>query len=195
TEISNLGSIYFKSPNSCSYQSFSLGGGGGALPGGLPRAVTIPAVSGVTMYPFTTGVHRVESGRDFVFTIRVNDPSLKPNVGTDRNRPEGEDVTVTPAGDGVYEIVVQTVNSALKLTIELVPIGAGIEATEGSSVWSAGGQIHATSVTPATADIYSVAGAAVTRLALGAGETAVTSLPAGVYFVRMSGKVYKVVVE
>ncbi|MDR1332697.1 MAG: hypothetical protein LBK07_11415, partial [Tannerella sp.] len=40
TEISNLGSIYFKSPNSCSYQSFSLGGGGGALPGGLPRAVT-----------------------------------------------------------------------------------------------------------------------------------------------------------
>jgi hypothetical protein len=196
TEISNIGTVLFKEPNSCGYITVQVrgsGGGGGQTMPALSRVVTIPAVSGVTMSP-ATGTHRVANGSDFTFTVKVSDATLEPKIETGRtDRPEGYDVVQTYLGDGVYEVTVKIVNSALRLSISLAP--AGITDAEGTHVWGAGGQIHLTAATAASATIYSATGAQVKTVALGAGETTGVSLPAGFYIVALNGKAYKVVLK
>ncbi|MDR1406623.1 MAG: hypothetical protein LBJ23_01080 [Tannerella sp.] len=199
TEISNLTSplyrpesILYREPNSGTTSAYRLGNGDIPQLPTIPRAVTIPSVAGMTLSP-GTGVVRVQSGQDLVLTIKVSDITKEPKVTTGRTRPDGEDVTQKYKGDGVYEVTIVNVNSSFNLSIVLVP--AATADVEGSSVWSAGGQVYVTAAAAASAEIYGATGALVKTVALGAGETTGVSLPAGFYIVSLNGKAYKVILK
>ncbi|MDR1601533.1 MAG: hypothetical protein LBS42_03795 [Tannerella sp.] len=190
TEISNIPRvIYFKEPNTPTYISYELWAENPPYPI-IPRAITILPVSGATLSH--TGLVFAESGKDFVLTITVADQTKEPKVTTGRNLPADQDVVSEYLGNGVYKITIKRVTSPINLGIDLV---AGSEAVDGSSVWSAGGQLYVTGVTAATAQIYGATGTLVKQLTLGAGETTAVSLPAGFYIVTLNGKAYKVILK
>jgi hypothetical protein len=72
---------------------------------------------------------------------------------------------------------------------------SAVEPVSGSvaaRVWASGGQLYITATSAGTAQVYTVAGQLTKTVALTAGETAVTTLPTGVYIVVAEGRTWKV---
>jgi hypothetical protein len=189
TQISNFPDvIYFKEPHTPRYSEIIIRGEEYPVVPITPRLVTIPTISGATLSP--SGKHYVESGGNFELTVTVSDPATEPKLST---TPKELDADREYLGDGVYKYTIKRITKATNIHIELVP--AGISPVEGSSVWSASGQIYVTAATAASTHIYGATGATVKQVALGAGETTSVSLPAGFYIVTLNGSVYKVILK
>ncbi|MDR2120206.1 MAG: T9SS type A sorting domain-containing protein [Tannerella sp.] len=188
TQISNFPDvIYFKEPNTSTYREIRIRGEEYPVVPITPRLVTIPTVSGATLLP--SGKVYVESGKDLELTITVDDVKKEPKLTAD----QGWEVEREYLGGNVYKYTIKRVTKATNIHVELVP--AGISDVEGSSVWSAGGQIYVTAATAASAQIYGATGAVIKQVSLGAGETTSVSLPAGFYIVTLNGNAYKVILK
>lgn len=162
--------------------------------GTIPRAVTVPVVSGATLN-IEPGVHHVPSTYDFSFTIKPtgSNEDLVPVVTTGRtNFPDSEGVTYQKLSDGSWLVTIIRLQSNINLSINFEVSNASIES---NSVWANGGQLYVSSPTSGSANIYSITGALVKTVAFAAGETASISLSTGFYVVTVNGKAYKVTVK
>jgi hypothetical protein len=194
------GYIFVKEANSCSYITIKLFDPSvDPDPGTGPNPVTrrlvyIPEVAGIATRP-SAGRHYVESTKNFELTVI---PSAIPagkvlNVRTDRDGLTAEeDRIITANGDGSYKVIIKGIQQAVNISI-LIETGAA--AIDGSNVWGANGQLYITSAGAGNANIYALTGSLVKSVALTAGETVATSLPAGIYVVTLSGNTYKAVVK
>ncbi|MDR2041274.1 MAG: hypothetical protein LBP98_03025 [Tannerella sp.] len=163
----------------------------------LTRQVTLPAIAGVTTTP-PAGLHALSSGHDFKFIIHPSAvlAGLEPAVTTGRETDDQGGVTRTLNDDGSYTVIVRAIHQDIELHIALVPATAtGTAAVSTAAVWSSGNRIYISAVRTGQARIYSLTGTLVKTVSVHAGETAATTLPAGVYIVALNGIKRKVVVS
>jgi hypothetical protein len=188
--------LYIKEPGSSFYIAYPLDTNGNInIPSGLRRQIKIEDVAGFETLP-GAGQHYVVSRQDFVFTVVLKSPlpaKKELEVRTNRdNLSKEQDREIYPNGDDTYTIVIKNVQQDVILDIK---IADGTAAIDGSNVWGANGQLYITSAKAANANIYALTGSLVKSVALTAGETAATSLPAGIYVVTLGGNTYKAVVK
>jgi hypothetical protein len=188
--------LYIKAAGSSTYIAFALDTNGNInAPVGLRRQIKIEDVSGFETLP-GAGQHYVVSRQDFLFTVVSKSPipsDKKLDVRTNRDNLTAEqDREIYPNGDDTYTIIIKSVQQDVIVSIL---IADGTAAIDGSNVWGANGQLYITSAKAANASIYALTGSLVKSVALTAGETAATSLPAGIYVVTLGGNTYKAVVK
>ena len=144
--------------------------------------VTLPDVEGATLNR-KAGEYAVEEGHNFSFTLTLEDEYSEsvPVVTTDH----GE--TLTPDNNGKYTIrnveedIVVSITGIVKNTPTAIE---GVEA--GTKVWAARGTLFIRSSAVQQAEVFSLAGIPVRRLAIPAGYTEVNGLQAGIYIVRLT---------
>jgi hypothetical protein len=160
----------------------------------IRRSETLPTIAGATTNP-PAGVHYVNSGSDFVFTLTLTGAGLRssapPVIRTGRdNMPD--DVVVTSNADGTYTVCIREIRSAITLSIDL---STGNTDVDGDRIWSSGHTLYIYATHDGEARIYGLTGQLVKALPYTAGETAQTTLPQGVYIVVADGRTHKVRIE
>jgi hypothetical protein len=188
--------LYIKEPGSSFYIAFELDTNGNInAPVGTRRQVVIPEVAGIETIP-SAGWHYAVSRQDFYITVTPTSPipaGKELDVRTDRdNLSKEEDRIIEAVGDGSYKVTIKGIQQAVNISILFAD---GTVAIDGSNVWGANGQLYITAASAGIANIYALTGSLVKSLALTAGETAATSLPAGIYVVTLGGNTYKAVVK
>ncbi|MDR2384210.1 MAG: T9SS type A sorting domain-containing protein, partial [Tannerella sp.] len=100
--------------------------------------------------------------------------------------------------DGSYSVVIYDIRQDIKVGItvstdDLSGIGTLNEVILSSRVWSSGKSLHIAASNAGQVQIYALTGVLVKTLSIPAGESiAITTLPAGIYIVRLEGKSYKI---
>lgn len=167
------------------------GDGGGSTTPTVYHTVTLPAVEGATTDPIA-GKHEVEAWGSFRFYLSVDkeyDLSV-PVVTTSR----GE--TITPrSSDGAY--IIKYVRQPLEIFIDGIvknsdPVGNEVVATDAVKVWATKGNLHISTVTDQTVQVYNLAGLLVKQADISSGDTC-WQLPSGIYIVRIDNQQYKVI--
>ncbi|MDR2469438.1 MAG: fibronectin type III domain-containing protein [Tannerella sp.] len=167
--------------------------GAPAAPNPIMRQVTLRLPAGIVSQP-ASGMHRIASGRDFVFTLTLPSGQV-PTVKTDRLiQGDPEVLTALPNADGSYTFTIRQVRQTLEITVTSGVGNAGVSAS--TTVWANGGTLYIAASTSGEAYIYNVSGQLVKTLHATSlhGETATTQLPRGVYIVVVGGKTYKVII-
>jgi hypothetical protein len=139
-----------------------------------------------------TGIHYVQSMRDFVFTAEATIPGTELAVEVNREWPGY--LKITPLGDWRYLVEVRSVQQdieirALSVCYDLL---SGVSGAGSSGAWGANGTLYVSAATQGTALVYAVSGQLVKKLPHAAGETVTAALPTGVYIVEAEGKTYRV---
>ncbi|MDR1102445.1 MAG: hypothetical protein LBL42_01690 [Tannerella sp.] len=150
-----------------------------------------------------TGIHYVESGKNYVFKLYPKEENLGKQliVATDRKFIKDDEggVVSKQDEDGVWTVtlvaVQEPVNLALSFLEETESSATGAAAVEDGSVRGADGAAYISSAAAGSDAIYSTAGALVKTVACTAGTTSIP-LPAGFYIISLSnGENYKVAVK
>jgi hypothetical protein len=189
--------LYIKAAGSSTYIAFALDTNGNInIPSGLRRQILIPTVADIETIP-SAGRHYVVSRQPYPFTVTLKSPlpaGKELDVRTDReNLTKEQDRDIEISADGLsYTVIIKNLQQDVNINIL---IADGTAAIDGSNVWGANGQLYITSAKAANANIYALTGSLVKSVALTAGETAATSLPAGIYVVTLGGNTYKAVVK
>jgi hypothetical protein len=159
----------------------------------IRRSVTLPSLPGVMTLP-AAGIHFVFSREDFVFDI-LAPVSGRPVVTTGRETDGNGGAVCTPNADGSYTVRIRYIQQDITVAIDFVDNttgNTGIPAV--GSVYASGGRLYIAATRTGQAYLYTSLGTRVTTLTLPAGETVVTTLPPGLYFVVLEGRSYKVIV-
>ena len=157
---------------------------------GIPRAVILPRVDGITITEPLGQSHFVRSGGDFVF--HVNSRGAVFTVRTGRTSDTAGGVIYEYQANGTWKITIKNITSAINVEILY---GVGNETIAGSSVWADAGQVYINAAVAGSANIINATGALVRTVTFGAGETVGVALPAGIYVAVINGKAYKFVVK
>ena len=192
--------IWLREPNACAevqffhYTKDTLIGPAHAS---LVRQVVLPEVPGL-ISSYTPGIYHVNSGNNMMFRVMptgVNAGKV-PVVETGRKSiPDKQGVRVVSNGDGTYTVTIYKIREAIDLRISFAAPNSNVEA-DGSSIYTERETLYVTSPTANTAKVYNVSGVLVRTLALSAGETVRTALPAGFYIVALgNGNTHKVIVK
>jgi hypothetical protein len=205
-QISNLeGMVYFREPEGCEADlhfpiiGFNSGGGSGGTPQ-IVREVTLPNIPNIITDP-GVGIHRVNSGDDFTFTVTLTGPysGMLPEVTTDRRLLSDEEgVTIVPEGNDVFSVTIHAIREPFGVYINTVAdINQGIESVDSPRVWTADGQLHIYAIRSGEAKVYTLTGALVKSFQLVGGKTNSTALQTGFYVVMTfsDGRRYKVVIQ
>ena len=150
--------------------------------------LTLPAIEGATTTP-AAGTYEIEEGEGFSFVIVLDEDydQSKPIVKVNGK-------VLEPDSDGVYQLT--RLSDDVTITIEGIVKNeedpTSISGTEDNvtKVWASHGYLHIQSYEAGTAYIISMNGKLHKILTLPEGET-VTSMPQGVYIVRIGGQSYK----
>jgi hypothetical protein len=204
-QISNLeGMVYFREPDGCDADlHFAINGFYSGNPGGPPqiaREITVPDIPNILTSP-GPGIHRVNSGESFTFTVTLTGPytGMVPAVTTDRQLLSDEEgVTVEPLDDGTFSATVHAIREHFSVSISAeADINQGIEPADGPRVWTSDGQLHIYAVRSGEARVYTLTGALVKSYQLVGGKTNSTALQTGFYVVMTfsDGQRYKVVIR
>jgi hypothetical protein len=164
----------------------------------LEREVELPAYAFAVTDPLN-GLHQVESGKDFRFTVTLTGPyaEFTPEVSTTR-RLSPDEVFITKQEDGSFRVRIPAIRENIRIIIrvngEELP-DVGNEYVEVTRVWTSDGEVYIHSTAPGEAQIYTLTGALVRSVPVTAGQAARTALPPGFHFVKLNGKTYKVGVQ
>jgi hypothetical protein len=163
--------------------------GAPAAPAPVMRLVTLKLPAGVVSQP-ASGMHRIASGKDFVFTLTILSRAAVPQVRTNRLiAGEPEVIDGVPAGDGRYTFTVPDIRQQIEITL-LTDVA--VDGVAASRIWAHGGKLYVRAVRPATPlYIYTTAGQLYQQQSVDAGET-VIALPPGFYIVELDGKRWKI---
>ena len=147
--------------------------------------VTLPVVEGAE-FPSETGT-TIEENEDFIFTIILEDgyKNSKPVV-----KANGKEIL--PDSKGRY--VVENVKTNITITVSGIVKDdptANMEIQGSLKVWGADGHLHILSSKVGEAHVITYSGQLYKIITLTGGET-ITSLPSGIYIVRIDGQSYKV---
>ena len=150
--------------------------------------LTLPAIEGATTTP-AAGTYEIEEGEGFSFVIVLDEDydQSKPIVKVNGK-------VLEPDADGVYQLT--RLSDDVTITIEGVvkneedPTSISGAEDNVTKVWASHGYLHIQSYEAGTAYIISMNGKLHKILTLPEGET-VTSMPQGVYIVRIGGQSYK----
>ena len=167
------------------------GDGGGSTTPTVYHTVTLSAVEGATTDPIA-GKHEVEAWASFRFYLTLDKEydQSEPIVTTSR----GE--TITPrSSDGAY--IVKYVRNDVEIFIDGIvknPDSVGNETieTDAVKVWATKGNLHISTVTDQSVQVYNLAGLLVKQADVPVGDT-LWQLPAGIYIVRIAETRYKVI--
>jgi hypothetical protein len=155
--------------------------------------VTLPAVAGFTIDP-SAGAHPVSSGSDFTFSLTPTaslPDGMRLQVSTNRLLlPDAAGLQIWPNLDS-YTVTIYRVQENTKVSIA---IASGVDAILPAQVWAFGSTLYIHATQSGTAQVYRLTGQLATTLILVAGETAQTTLPAGMYLVVVNGRASKVVI-
>ena len=189
--------IILKEPNSCWYETISLGAS--EVPGSILHPVHIPGVSGAFV-SHSEGDYHINTTGNFVFTIRPTgaNAGLIPVVTTNRvSIPDSKGVTIVPDGYGSYIVTIHKVQQPIAVSIDFASATGSASITEDDNrVWSGNGKLHIASGIAGDAVIYNASGTRVNTVACQVGEPVSIAIPAGFYVVKLSdGKSYKVAVK
>ena len=147
--------------------------------------VTLPKVEGAE-FPSETGT-TIEENEDFIFTIILEDgyKNSKPVV-----KANGKEIL--PDSKGRY--IVENVKTNITITVSGIVKDdptANMEIQGSLKVWGADGHLHILSSKVGEAHVITYSGQLYKIIILTGGET-ITSLPSGIYIVRIDGQSYKV---
>ena len=147
--------------------------------------VTLPVIEGVVLTSETGTA--IKENEDFIFTITLKDgyKNSKPVV-----KANGKEIL--PDSKGRY--VVKNVKTNITITVSgIVKDGptANLEIQGSLKVWGADGHLHILSSKVGEARVITYSGQLYKIITLTGGET-ITSLPSGIYIVRIDGQSYKV---
>ena len=150
--------------------------------------LTLPAIEGATTTP-AAGTYEIEEGEGFSFVIVLDEDydQSKPIVKVNGK-------VLEPDSDGVYQLT--RLSDDVTITIEGIvkneedPTSISGAEDNVTKVWASHGYLHIQSYEAGTAYIISMNGKLHKILTLPEGET-VTSMPQGVYIVRVGGQSYK----
>jgi hypothetical protein len=112
-----------------------------STPPAILRSITLPSVDGAATNP-PAGIHRVSSGRDFVFTLTptgIGTRNSAPPVVRTNRADTPDDVLVTPNADGTYTVRVYAIRSDITLNIDLTTANTDVA---GDRVWSSGHTLY-----------------------------------------------------
>jgi hypothetical protein len=162
----------------------------------IMREVVLPQVEGATTSP-PAGTYRVESGRDFTFTLAPAADrafSAVPEISADR--PNGSGVTVTPNGDGTYAVRIHAIHRSITVGIDApTDITSNDNMPAADRVWTAAGHLYLVSAVTGDAKVYNATGVMVKIIHCVEGETVRVPLSAGLHVVIMpGGTVRKVII-
>lgn len=155
------------------------------------HTVTLPAVEGAATDP-AAGEYEVEAWSSFRFylTLAEEYDKSEPVVTTDR----GE--TILPrSSDGAY--IVKYVRQPVGIRIDGIvknpdPVNNETIEADAIKVWTSKGNLHISTVTDQTVQVYSLTGLLVKQAGIPTGDTC-WQLPAGIYIVRIDNQRYKVI--
>ena len=167
------------------------GDGGGSTTPTVYHTVTLSAVEGATTDPIA-GKHEVEAWVSFRFYLTLDKEydQSEPIVTTSR----GE--TITPrSSDGAY--IVKYVRNDVEIFIDGIvknpdPVGNETIETDAVKVWATKGNLHISTVTDQSVQVYNLAGLLVKQADIPVGDT-LWQLPSGIYIVRIAETRYKVI--
>ena len=147
--------------------------------------VTLPVIEGVVLTSETGTA--IKENEDFIFTITLKEgyKNSKPVV-----KANGKEIL--PDSKGRY--VVKNVKTNITITVSgIVKDGptANLEIQGSLKVWGADGHLHILSSKVGEARVITYSGQLYKIITLTGGET-ITSLPSGIYIVRIDGQSYKV---
>ena len=147
--------------------------------------VTLPVVEGAVLTSETGTT--IKENEDFIFTITLKDgyKNSKPVV-----KANGKEIL--PDSKGRY--VVENVKTNITITVSGIVKDdptANMEIQGSLKVWSADGHLHILSSKVGEAHVITYSGQLYKIITLTGGET-ITSLPSGIYIVRIDGQSYKV---
>jgi hypothetical protein len=148
------------------------------------------------------GTFYVESHKDLsiITSLSTLPGGYAPRVTISRSFVPDEKggVKMTLNDDGTYKVRIVFITEEMTVTIEAVDPLSGVDndtVAATARVWSSGSRLYvAAGVASSRTYIYNLAGALVKILSFAAGQTAVTSLPAGLYIVTAEGKQHKILV-
>ncbi|MDR2138694.1 MAG: hypothetical protein LBP50_04000, partial [Tannerella sp.] len=204
-QISNLesGVIYFREPDGCEDEMHlhlrGFQGGEGIAPPQITREIQLTQQANILTDP-AAGMHWVNSGRDFAFTVTLTGPSsgMWPEVTTSRQLMSDEEgVTVVPLGNDVFSVTVHHILEHFTIHIRAVEnLSQDTEQVNGPRVWTTEGTVHIYATHPGEAYVYTLAGVPVKHFRLEGGRTNSTPLNAGFYVVvtLRDGQRYKIVI-
>lgn len=196
-QIRNAGIIYIKEPNSCILETITFGNNNEETPPPsiTKRPVTLPHIANAIV-SLSQGTYYVPSAQNFVFTITPTGENigLVPVITTNRTSiPDSEGVQIEDNKDGSYTITILYVQQAVNINVDFATGNGLIEGN--NNVWASNSELHISSVSSNFAYIYSAMGTLIKTVTIPAGETITTSLPAGIYIVKLNDKPYKVVLK
>lgn len=147
--------------------------------------VTLPVIEGVVLTSETGTA--IKENEDFIFTITLKDgyKNSKPVV-----KANGKEIL--PDSKGRY--VVKNVKTNITITVSGIVKDdptANLEIQGSLKVWGADGHLHILSSKVGEARVITYSGQLYKIITLTGGET-ITSLPSGIYIVRIDGQSYKV---
>ena len=147
--------------------------------------VTLPVIEGVVLTSETGTA--IKENEDFIFTITLKDgyKNSKPVV-----KANGKEIL----SDSKGRYVVKNVKTNITITVSgIVKDGptANLEIQGSLKVWGADGHLHILSSKVGEARVITYSGQLYKIITLTGGET-ITSLPSGIYIVRIDGQSYKV---
>ena len=147
--------------------------------------VTLPVIEGVVLTSETGTA--IKENEDFIFTITLKDgyKNSKPVV-----KANGKEIL--PDSKGQY--VVKNVKTNITITVSGIVKDdptANLEIQGSLKVWGADGHLHILSSKVGEARVITYSGQLYKIITLTGGET-ITSLPSGIYIVRIDGQSYKV---
>lgn len=147
--------------------------------------VTLPVIEGVVLTSETGTA--IKENEDFIFTITLKDgyKNSKPVV-----KANGKEIL--PDSKGRY--VVKNVKTNITITVSGIVKDdptANLEIQGSLKVWGADGHLHILSSKVGEARVITYSGQLYKIITLTGGET-ITSLPSGIYIVRIDGQSYKI---
>lgn len=147
--------------------------------------VTLPVVEGAVLTSETGTT--IKENEDFIFTITLKEgyKNSKPVV-----KANGKEIL--PDSKGRY--VVENVKTNITITVSGIVKDdptANMEIQGSLKVWGADGHLHILSSKVGEAHVITYSGQLYKIITLTGGET-ITSLPSGIYIVRIDGQSYKV---
>lgn len=150
--------------------------------------VTLPTVEGFTSNP-VAGVHSVEEGHDFSFTLTKKEgyKGNDPIVTTSR----GETVKPRPA-DGKY--VISGIYEDITISFASTPTANEAFGPESIRISSSIGQLLIQTPQPAIVTVYTLSGQNICKLDIPAGDSTI-KLPVGFYIVTVGSQKQKVIIR
>ena len=186
---------------SARFESIPVDDGGSDVDGGgdddspttptVYHTVHLPSVEGATTDP-VAGEYEVEAWSSFRFYLSIDkeyDLST-PVVTTSR----GE--TISPrTSDGAY--IIQYVRQPVDILIDGItknsdPVSNETVTTDAVKIWATKGNLHISTATNQTVQVYNLIGLLVKQADIPSGDT-LWQLPSGIYIVRIDNRQYKII--